>query len=136
MSKEEVVGDVRKRAVIVGINYAEQDSHHSGHNINEAWKFHEALIHEYGFDDEEIYMLTDQHDQYEDNLPTKENISSGLCDFSANSKHLHFWWMKPELVTPLSSFLQDMAKRYFCSKHQKVSEWRGPKRLHPFSIRL
>lgn len=80
MSKEEVVGDVRKRAVIIGVNYHESDAHHSEHNITEAWKFHEALIHEYGFDDEEIYMLTDQHDQYEDNIPTKENISSGFVN--------------------------------------------------------
>jgi hypothetical protein len=64
--------DGNRRAVFVGINYTGQDGELAG-CVNDAYNLRNFLVENYGFSEDNMMVLTDDHDDPE-LLPTRENI--------------------------------------------------------------
>jgi hypothetical protein len=63
------------KAVIVGISY--EGELHLPSASHDAWAVYHSLIDEYGFAEEDIYMLVQSSEATPENSPSKENILKG-----------------------------------------------------------
>jgi hypothetical protein len=73
-----VLGQGRKKALLIGINYFHTDNELNG-CINDVANIKNFISTLYGFQEEDMVILTDDQDEHTKFYPTRENILAAMA---------------------------------------------------------